>query len=123
MSRPLRLDGALLPEALDGGFLDRLARLAPFGAGNPEPRFLLSRVRVAYADVVGANHLRCRFVGPGGGNVNAIAFRQAETALGQGLITRRGDVVDVVGRIRVDTWRGERRPQLLIDDAAPPGSV
>ena len=35
------------------------AYCAPFGAGNPEPRFVLPSARIAKADVVGGNHVRC----------------------------------------------------------------
>ena len=96
-----------------------LERAAPFGSGNAEPRFVLSHVSVAKADVVGENHVRCFLSDPGGGRLKAIAFRSLESPLGQALLNNRGEALHVAGKLRDDSWQGRSRIQLMIDDAAP----
>jgi single-stranded-DNA-specific exonuclease len=116
----LSIDAALSLGAAQGELIDHLERLAPFGAGNPEPRFAFPAVRVAHAEPVGGGHLRCALADPlGAGRLRAIAFRAAATPLGQFLAGTRGAAIHVVGHLRRDGWRGGDAVQLTIEDAAP----
>jgi single-stranded-DNA-specific exonuclease len=49
----LRVDATLSMAAAQGELIDHIARLAPFGAANPEPRFVFPSVRVLDAQAVG----------------------------------------------------------------------
>lgn len=102
--------------------IDDIARAGPFGAGNAEPMFLLPDVVVAYADVVGTNHVRLRLLARDGASLNAIAFRAADAPLGQGLLKSRGKRIHVAGKLRSDTYKDEARVQLHVEDAAPAGA-
>ena len=53
-------------------------RLAPFGSGNPEPRFAVTDLRVVRGEVVGDGHVRLLLAGNGGTRLKAIAFRSAD---------------------------------------------
>ena len=116
----LVIDGALSLAAARSGLIGHLDRLAPFGAGNPEPRFVFRGVRVAALAPVGGSHLRCRLAEPlGEAKLDAIAFRVADTPLGRFLGETRGAAIHLAGHLRRDTWRGGEQVQLVIDDAAP----
>ncbi len=115
----LRLDGALTVAAASRDLVETLSRVGPFGSGNPEPRFAIAAARLAYADVVGSNHLKCTLAGAEGGRLNAIAFRGLDTDLGPALLNHDGAPFHVAGRLRVNTWRGHSAVEFLIDDAAP----
>ena len=84
-----------------------LERLAPFGAGHPEPVFGL-RARPTSVRTVGATgaHLRVRF-GPG---VEAIGFGMGEIA------DRCGGEVEAAVTVGFDEWGGVRRVQLKLRD-------
>jgi len=99
-----------------------ITRAGPFGAGNAEPLFVVPDVVVAYADVVGTNHVRVRLLARDGASLSAIAFRSADTPLGQGLLKSRGRRIHVAGKLRADTYKDEARVQLHIEDAAPAGA-
>ncbi len=115
----LAIDGALSVAAVQPALVAKIEQLAPFGAANPEPRFVFPTVRVAYCELVGSGHLRCSLTDPlGQSRLSAIAFRAAETPLGRFLAETRGVAVDVAGHLRRDTWRGGDAVQLVIDDAA-----
>lgn len=114
----LRIDGAVAVKGVQPEFVESLQRLAPFGAGNSEPRFMLSSVRVAKADVVGAGHVRCFLSGPDGGRLKAIAFRAAGEPLGDTLLQTDGLALQLAGKLRPDNWQGRNDVQLIIDDAA-----
>jgi single-stranded-DNA-specific exonuclease len=115
----LGLDGALLPGAATPDFVALLERLAPFGAGNAEPRFAFPSMVVHRADVVGESHVRAILGDPAGSQrLKAIAFRSLDTELGRALLNGRGSGFHVAGHLRSDGWQGRADVQLLIDDAA-----
>src|SRR5262249_41520045 len=76
----LGLDGALTAAAATPEFVALLARLAPFGAGNAEPRFAFPSMVVHRAEVVGENHVRA-ILGEAAGpqRLKAVAFRSLDT--------------------------------------------
>ncbi len=114
----LKIDGAVGLGAATHELISTLARLAPFGAGNPEPRFAIARVRVGYADRVGDNHVRCRLTDESGTSLKGICFRVADTPMGQALLKSDGATFHIAGRLRLNSWQGRETPEVLIDDAA-----
>jgi single-stranded-DNA-specific exonuclease len=115
----LHLDGVLQPRAATPDFVAMLERIGPFGSGNPEPRFVLPDARIAFADLVGTNHVRCQIQGADGSRLKGIAFRVAEEPLGQALLRSRGATLHLAGNLRVDRWQGREEVQFQIEDAAP----
>jgi single-stranded-DNA-specific exonuclease len=116
----LAVDGPLSVAAAQGELIDHIIRLAPFGAGNPEPRFVFPGVRIVHAEPVGSGHLSCALADPlETGRLRAIAFRVAGTPLGQFLAETRGAAIHLAGQLRRDSWRGGDAVQLVIEDAAP----
>ena len=116
----LGLDGALAIAGATVELCGLLDEAGPFGSGNPEPRFALPDCRIAFADVVGAGHVRCRLAGAGGGSLKAIAFRAADAPVGQAVLAARGGALHVAGHLREDRWRGRSEVQLVVDDVARP---
>jgi single-stranded-DNA-specific exonuclease len=98
--------------------VEELEKVGPFGAGNPEPRFVFNAVRVAKADIVGGSHIRCFLEDSRGARLSAIAFRAVGTGLSEILMRTDGSSVHLLGRLNLDTWRGASRVQLQIEDAA-----
>ncbi len=115
----LGLDGTLQPRGATVQLATALQKLAPFGAGNREPRFAVPAARIVRADVVGEDHLRCILTGEDGGRLKAIAFRSVGQPLGQTLLQSGGMPVHIAGQLRLDRWQGRDSVQLIIDDAAP----
>jgi single-stranded-DNA-specific exonuclease len=114
----LLIDGALQARAASPDLIATLDRLAPFGSGNAEPRFVFPAQRVVMADVVGTDHVRCVLTGPDGGRLKAIAFRVAGEELGRALLASRGATLHVAGRLKLDSWQGRDQVQIQIEDAA-----
>jgi single-stranded-DNA-specific exonuclease len=114
----LHIDGMLEVGGCTLDLVQQLGRLGPFGSGNSEPRFVLSGVRVAKADPVGTNHVRCILTSAAGGRLSTIAFRCLDTPLGQALMDRSGAALHIAGRLNENNWQGRSSVQLMIDDAA-----
>ncbi|MBX3493607.1 MAG: single-stranded-DNA-specific exonuclease RecJ [Parvibaculum sp.] len=118
-AKALRLDGALSARGATRDLYDLIQQAGPYGAGNAEPRFAVPSVRVVKADIVGRAHVRCILTGEDGGRLKAIAFRAAETPLGQALMDRGSGLLHVAGRLTADDWQGKRDVQLTLEDAVP----
>jgi single-stranded-DNA-specific exonuclease len=114
----LAIDGGLSCGGATVGLAETIERLGPFGSRHQEPRFALTDVRVVKADLVGTSHVRCILSDSSGARLKAIAFRAAESPLGQALLQSRGMPVSLAGKVKIDRWNGEARVQFQIDDAA-----
>lgn len=109
---------APLPLATATLFLaGHLEAMAPFGMGNPQPRFLLSGVRLGYMEPVGKGHLRVMLEDPlGNSRVSSMIFRAEETGLMAALMARRGGLVDAVATLKRDEWQGRERLSVILED-------
>jgi single-stranded-DNA-specific exonuclease len=115
----LDVDGALQPGAATAELLGLLERLAPYGSGNAEPRFVLPAVRVVFADPVGEDHIRCVIAGSDGSRLKSMAFRCRDSELGRSLLMPAGSALHLAGHLRLNRWQGREEVQLLIEDGAP----
>lgn len=124
-SASMGFDGALAIGGANAELCDKLELLGPYGSGNPEPRFALAGARVVQADVVGEKHVRCLITAADGSGARlaAIAFRSVEADLGPALMQARqtGSALHIGGHLRTNHWRGEKRVQFVLEDAAQPG--
>lgn len=113
----INVDGLVSASAANVEFINKLSALAPFGTGNPEPRFGLADCRVVKAHVVGENHVKV-IAQQGAARIDAIAFRAMENNLGPALLARAGGQIHLVGKLRRNVWQGRESAQLIIGDAA-----
>ncbi len=113
-ARPrLVCDAEVEPHTLSLGAASELARLGPFGAGNPEPMLVLRSLRIASARVVGADHLKLTVRRDGGAFLDAIGFRMGSLA---SLGLSQADPVDVAGALETNIWNGTERVQIRLKD-------
>lgn len=116
----LRLDGLLMPGALQPDLIRALEDAGPFGASSPAPSFAIPEARLHFAKRVGETHLKLTFSDGTGPRCDAIAFGAFETALGEALQNHAGRPVHLAGRLELNHWQGRERPQLRLTDAAFP---
>lgn len=114
----LAVDGALSAGALKPELYADLAKAGPFGAGNPEPIFVLPNHVLLSADEVGTGHLRLRVRAADGSTAGAIAFRVADQQLGVVLRRLRGQPVHLAGCLQLDEWGGRANVGFRLIDAA-----
>lgn len=105
--------------SLRGANLDLMRwfeKLEPFGAGNPEPRILLSDVLIQRAETFGQGHVRCYLGAPSGGSMRAAAFRSADDELGRKILSMPSGPVSIVGKLRMNRWQGREQVEFSIED-------
>jgi single-stranded-DNA-specific exonuclease len=109
----LRVDAAVDLSDLDQGFYKHLARLRPFGPGNPEPVFVCQGVECLTSRVVGKRHLKVQ-LSQGEVVMEAIAFGQAP---GHPL----SGPLEVAFSTRFSSFMGQITPELSLLDWGRPG--
>ncbi|MBX7146194.1 MAG: single-stranded-DNA-specific exonuclease RecJ [Alphaproteobacteria bacterium] len=114
----IHIDGILSTQSFDDYLYDQLTYLAPFGSGNPEPKFLMPFMKIIKADIVGQNHVRCMIIGKSGRAVKAIAFRCVENTLGSFLLKKQSKL-HLIGQIKSQKWQNQTTLQFIIEDAMP----
>lgn len=117
--RALLLDMAVAPSGLTPELVHTLEAAGPYGVGWPGPRVAIGPVHLVRAELVGNDHLRLIAGSAGGGSFKAIAFRAAESALGQALLHgAQGRRLWLAGRAKVDDWGARPAAELHLEDAA-----
>jgi len=117
----LAVEGTLMVPGATAELAREVARLAPFGAGNEEPLFVLQRARVVRADRVGreGSSIRAFVEGEGGGRrLKAMLFRAREGPLADALLARDAVPLHLAGHLRAEEWNGAVNPGFFIADAA-----
>ena len=120
-TRALTLDGVLALSAATPELIKQVQAAGPFGMGNPNPRFAMTDVKVVQADRVGENHIRCVFTaGAAGGRLQGIAFRAADTKVGDVLLEAKetGKPIHIAGQLRLNVWQGTERVDFHVEDVA-----
>ena len=113
----MELDAGITLKGITADFLQSLACLEPFGAGNPTPKFFIQNIRIAYAQSFGAGHVRCTLLDEEGTRQKAIAFRSAQQPLGQAILNSKNHLFHIAGTLRLDTWGGRHETVVYIEDA------
>jgi single-stranded-DNA-specific exonuclease len=119
-ARALLLDAALAPGGVIGGLCDELDGGGPYGAGWPSPRVAAGPARLLRVGIVGNGHVRGLACGDDGKSFKWIAFRAAETPLGEALLASPADTQWwLAGAIKRDDYNGGNAAEMHVDDAAP----
>ncbi|APE28619.1 Single-stranded-DNA-specific exonuclease RecJ [Aurantiacibacter gangjinensis] len=118
-SQSMLLDLSLAPGGLTPELVETLESAGPYGVGWPGPRIAVGPVHIVKADVVGTDHLRLIAAGADGRSIKAIAFRQAESEMGQSILHgAKGRRLWLAGRAKIDDWGARPAAELHLEDAA-----
>ena len=112
----MELDGIISVNAATIDFVEQLEMLSPFGAANPEPKLMLTNVKIIKSDIVGSGHIRCILGSTIGGRLKAMAFRAADSEMGKALLKSNGEIFNLAGTLRKDCWLGKKQVQFIIED-------
>ncbi len=118
--RALLLDAMIAPGGVAASLCDALDAAGPYGAGWPAPRVAAGPARLIKVSVVGNGHVRAIATGDDGKSFKLIAFRAADTPLGQAMLAATGDQRWwLAGTIKRDEYNGGNAAEMHLEDAAP----
>ncbi len=103
--------------------LYQLLKLEPYGSGNSRPKFMIRNLRKMNAKIIGETkqHISCNFSSLSSvgfaGNLQAIAFRSADTPMAQILLDDKfAKPISVVGELNINRYMGTQKVQMVIED-------
>ncbi|MBX7540385.1 single-stranded-DNA-specific exonuclease RecJ [Qipengyuania sphaerica] len=118
-NREMLLDLAVAPGGLTPDLVEALDGGGPYGVGWPGPRVAVGPVRLVKCDIVGTDHVRLIASGEDGKSLKGIAFRAADSEMGQALLYgSRGRKLWLAGRVKIDDWGSRPQAELHLEDAA-----
>nr|WP_066557146.1 single-stranded-DNA-specific exonuclease RecJ [Croceicoccus bisphenolivorans] len=113
------IDISVAPRGLQPDLVTQLEEAGPYGVGWPAPRVAVGPVRLVKVDIAGNGHVRVIASGQDGARFKAIAFRAADSDMGQTLLHgSQGRKFWLAGRARIDDWGQVPAAELHIEDAA-----
>ncbi len=110
------VDAALSATTLSRALHDALAPLAPHGKGNPAPRLAI-RGRLGQTRVLKNAHLKAQLEG----TPEPVELLWWRAAADHQANWQQGTEVEVLGRLEVNTWRGQESLQVTVEDVREPG--
>ncbi len=117
--REMLLDIAVAPGGLVPDLVQSLEQGGPYGVGWPGPRVAVGPVRLVKCDIVGSDHVRVIAAGDDGRSFKGIAFRAADSDMGQALLHgSSGRRLWLAGRANIDDWGDRPQAELHLEDAA-----
>ncbi len=114
--KPLYLDSIIAPTAINLNFYNQVNMLAPFGSGNPEPKFVVENVKSINSKIVKERHIKSVLVGQEGSTIKAMAFNSVENEIGAYLLKKDSKLFNIAGKLSLNEWRGQSNVEFIIDD-------
>ena len=112
----LMYDSKISPSALNENFFNQVNMLSPFGSGNPEPKFVIENLKLVKSQVVGENHIKALFSGEDGSTFAGVTFNATNTVLGSYLTTKNSKKINIIGKLSLNEWKGQKKVEFIIDD-------
>ena len=114
--KPLYFDSVIAPTAINLDFYNKVNTLAPFGSGNPEPKFIIEDLRIINGKIVGEKHIKSVLIGKDGSTIKTIAFNAVEKDLGAYLLKKNNKLINIAGKLSLNEWKGQSNVEFIIDD-------
>ena len=114
--KPLFLDSVISPSALNLEFYNKVNLLAPFGSGNPEPKFIIENLKAVNGKIVGDNHIKSILIGGDGSTIKTIAFNARDNAFEAYLLKKNNIPFNIAGKLSLNEWKGQSNVEFIIDD-------
>jgi single-stranded-DNA-specific exonuclease len=114
LGRPVEIDAEAPIDAWTEDLVRSVRRLEPFGAGNPEPAFLVREARVAGTPrLIGSGSRHLSFaLKQAAGAIRVVAFGRADLHD----LVASGEPLDLVVTPMLNEWRGTVTPELRLVD-------
>jgi single-stranded-DNA-specific exonuclease len=109
-------DTQIAPSAVNIDFFEKINILAPFGSGNIEPRFLIEDLKVVNSKIVGEKHIKSVLLGSDSSILKTISFNSVDSDLSSYLLKKNTKNFNIVGKLSLNEWRGQKNVEFIIDD-------
>ena len=112
----LYLDAIIAPSAINEQFFEEINCLAPFGAGNTEPKFVIENIKVISSTIFANDHIKSILGGKDGSVFKSFAWNGKNSPLEPFLNIKNKKKISIAGKLRLNQWRGEEKVEFMIED-------
>jgi single-stranded-DNA-specific exonuclease len=114
----LRVDGLLMASAVNINFIEKILELGPYGNSFEEPLFIFPGHRINNLVILKNQHLKFSIQDENNYKLDSISFRSYGLPLGDFICENVYKKINFLGRLSLNKWGANIRPQLIIDDAS-----
>ena len=114
--KTLFLDSIISPTAINIEFYNKVNVLAPFGSGNPEPKFVIENLKTVNYKIIKEKHIKSILLGADGSTIRTIAFNSLDNEIGAYLLKKDKKLFNIAGKLSLNEWRGQSNVEFIIDD-------
>ena len=114
----LYLDSVVAPSALNEKFYSNIEKLAPFGSGNSEPKFVIENLQVITSNLLADKHIKTVLYGKDGSVIRSIAFNAKDGPLEPFLNKKNKKKLNIAGKMSLNEWRGKKSIEFIIEDVS-----
>ena len=114
--KSLYFDSVIAPTAINFEFYNKINLLAPFGSGNPEPKFIIENMRSVNSKIIKEKHIKSILVGQEGSVIKTMAFNSVENEIGAYLLKKDSKLFNIAGKLSLNEWKGQSNVEFIIDD-------
>ncbi len=115
----LNIDEALTLGAINDDLIDNLNKIAPYGLGNPKPKFLFYNVKIIKPKLIGETkkHLSFFVIDETNKTIKAIIFNGLDNELGKTIIScYKKNLFSFIGFIKRSIWKNKTYFEIIIED-------
>ena len=116
LKKNLYLDSVISTTALNYEFFSKVNLLAPFGSGNPEPKFMIENLRSVNNKIIKEKHIKSILIGEEGSTIKTIAFNCLDSEIGAHLLKKDKNLFNIAGKLSLNEWKGQSNVEFIIDD-------
>ncbi len=110
-----KYDSELSTIGFNKEFYNDIKQIGPFGTGNPEPIFLLKKLKVIKSTIIENKHISCILKSKIGFLIKSISFNSLNNEIGRNLLNNK-KYFNVIGEINENFWNNKKTLQLIIKD-------
>ena len=114
--KSLLLDSIITSSAINLDFYQKIYLLAPFGSGNPEPKFAIESLKVVNSKIINDKHIKSILIDKAGLSISTIAFNSVDKEIAAYLLKKSNILFNIAGKLSLNEWRGKSNVEFIIDD-------
>jgi len=112
-----KFDSILKINEINNDLLENIDLMEPFGAGNPEPKFIINDLIINKVKILKDKHLLFFFSNDFSVNLRGICFNCIGSNLGDYLLNFKKHKFAIACNVKKDNFSDKVKPQIIIKDA------
>ena len=108
-------DFEISSNAFNNSFFNEVNKIAPFGNGNPLPKFLIKDLKVVKSSIIKGKYISCILKSKTNASINSIYFDYYNSIIREYLLNYKKNFT-VIGQINQNFWNNKKTLQLIIKD-------